>query len=256
MVRLRAFLSLLTCLLGAGSCANAPEPKPRPATGVNEVIVMGMIHDGHRTSATYSLAVVRQMLEAMDPDYILAEIPPTRVAIAAREFAADGTIKERRVRVFPEYTDVVFPLTRTHRFQIIGCAAWTQAMADDRRRKLNAFKTARPEQHKQVADARAGIGKAPRDPRGIHSDAYDAIVEQGMAPYNRLWNQDLGDGGWDNINAAHYKLIARALDAHRGEGRRFVIMFGAWHKHWFLKELRKRDDIVLRNAADFFESDQ
>ena len=74
-----------------------------------------------------------------------------------------------------------------------------------------------------------------------------------MEPYNRLWNDALGAGGWDNINAAHYALIERALDAHRGEGKRFVITFGAWHKHWFLRELRKRKDITIRNAGDFVD---
>ena len=93
-----------------------------------------------------------------------------------------------------------------------------------------------------------------RNPRGIHSDRYDAIVAEGMEPHNRLWNDDLGAGGWDNINAAHYALIARALDAHRGEGKRFVITFGAWHKYWLLEQLRERDDVVVLDPLDYFGS--
>ncbi len=73
-----------------------------------------------------------------------------------------------------------------------------------------------------------------------------------MEPYSRHFNDDLGAGGWDNINAAHYALIARALEQHRGEGKRFLITFGAWHKHWFKKELRKRDDIVIRPLGDYW----
>ncbi len=74
-----------------------------------------------------------------------------------------------------------------------------------------------------------------------------------MEPYSRLWNNALGDGGWENINAAHYARIEKALDAHRGEGKRFVITFGAWHKHWFLERLRMRKDIVILSAGDFVD---
>lgn len=51
-----------------------------------------------------------------------------------------------------------------------------------------------------------------------------------LAPSNRLFNDELGAGGWDTINAAHTANIARALDEHRGEGQRFLITYGAAHK--------------------------
>ena len=92
-----------------------------------------------------------------------------------------------------------------------------------------------------------------KDPLKIHTDRYDAIVKRGLEPYNRLFNDDLGPGGWDNINRAHYQLIASALDRHKGQGKRFLIMFGAWHKYWLLERLRLRDDIVLRSLAEFVE---
>ena len=71
-----------------------------------------------------------------------------------------------------------------------------------------------------------------------------------MAPYNRLFNDDLGPGGWDNINAAHYALIEAYLNEHSGEGQRVLITFGAWHKYWLLDRLRARDDIVLLTPID------
>ena len=42
-------------------------------------------------------------------------------------------------------------------------------------------------------------------------------------------------------------------DAHVGEGKRFVIIFGAGHKEWYLRELRKRCDIVILDAAPFLD---
>lgn len=225
----------------------------------NEVIVMGMIHAGHRTSDTYGVDELTQIIENIDPDYILTEIPPDRFDQAMAEFTATGVIEEPRVRVFPEYTDVVFPLTKEMDFQIIPCAGWSKAMADDRREKLDRWKTERPAESAEVDAAMARADEEITalgwndDPHGIHTDRYDQIVRRGMEPYDRLFNDDLGPGGWNNINWAHYALIYRALDEHRGEGKRILITFGSWHKYWLLDRLYERDDIILRSAAEFLK---
>ena len=91
------------------------------------------------------------------------------------------------------------------------------------------------------------------DPYFINSAAYDSIQETAHEPYNRLFNAELGPGGWDNINVSHFGNIARALDARRGQGVRFVITYGAGHKEWFMRELRKRTDIVLLDVAPFLD---
>ncbi len=91
------------------------------------------------------------------------------------------------------------------------------------------------------------------DPYFINSAAYDSIETAAHEPYDRLFNSELGLGGWTNINVAHFANIARALDAHRGEGRRFVITYGAGHKEWILRALRQRDDITILEVAPFLE---
>ena len=246
-------ISILLILCGA--CAS-PDAKKETPPGANEVIVLGMIHGGHRTNPLYGIDVVKDIVRSIKPDFILAEIPPDRFPRAQDEFRRTGRITEPRVTVFPEYTEAVFPLTRELNFVIVPCAAWTRAMADDRRRKLARYKTERKEEHDEMTAARRTMNRELKGsgdrPEGIHTDEYDRIVERGMEPYNRHFNEDLGAGGWDNINAAHYALIARALDRHRGEGKRFLITFGSWHKHWFLKKLRKRDDIVIRPLSAYW----
>ncbi|MEQ8278413.1 MAG: hypothetical protein RMA76_20405 [Deltaproteobacteria bacterium] len=246
---MRGLALLLLVTLG---CAHAP-----PAERKNRVLVLVMIHDGHRTSTRYGVDALRALIERVDPDYVLAEIPPDRFEAARAQFAATGTITEPRVRRFPEYTDVVFPLTRTMDFEIVPCAAWTRAMADDRKAKLTEWKATRPEESREVdaameaADAELEAKGWADDPAMIHTDAYDAIVERGMEPYDRLFNEDLGPGGWTNINRAHFGLIARALDAHRGEGKLFVVTFGAWHKGRFRRALLARGDVVEVRLEDF-----
>jgi hypothetical protein len=234
------------------------EPDLEPAEPPSEVLVLGMIHGAHRGHPHYGIEVIQAIVRAVRPRYVLTEIPPDRVAAALAEFEATGTVAEPRVKRFPEYIDALFPLTEELDFEIVACAGWTRGMADDRKAKLARWKTERPEDTAEVerAQQRAERLQAEEgldaDPWGIHSARYDELVAEGMEPYNRLFNTDLGAGGWDNINEAHYALIAKALDTHRGEGARVLITFGAWHKYWFNRRLRLRDDIVLRALSDFY----
>jgi len=229
------------------------------ATTKNRVIVLGMIHSGHRTSEIYSLDVLRDAIEKIDPDFVLCEIPPDRFEAARDEFAADGKITEPRVSRFPEYVDVVFPLTKTMDFEIVPCAGWTKAMSDDRNAKLKRWATERPDETAEVNAAEAKVEAImasegdPNDPLYIHTDHFDELVKEALEPYDRLFNDDLGPGGWTNINKAHSALIETALDEHSGEGETILITFGAWHKYWFLEQLRLRDDIEIVDSRVFFE---
>jgi len=96
---------------------------PRPdAARRNDVLFLGMIHGEHRTSTRFGLNVVRQLVEAIDPDYWLTEIAPNRMARAVEEFARTGTVAEPRVARFPEYVNVLFPLSRRMHFTAYGTA--------------------------------------------------------------------------------------------------------------------------------------
>ena len=240
-------------------------PARTPADTKTEVIVLGMIHSGQRTSERYGLDAVRDLVRAIDPDFICAEIPPNRLDKAAAQFRETGTITEPRVKVFPENVDVIFPLTREMQFVPVPTAGWTAQMNDYRRAALAriAQDPARAAQWAEHEAAMAAMDRAitaidgDDNPRVIHTRAYDRLIEQGLwGPYNTYFNDDLGDGGWDNINAKHYALIARHLDTVRGRGRRVLITFGAAHKGWFLRKLRRRDDVTLLEVGPFLDAVQ
>lgn len=228
------------------------------ASTKNRVVVLGMIHSGHRTNAVYSLDVLRDAIKEIKPDYVLTEIPPDRFDEAMDQFKGDGTITESRVNRFPEYVDVLFPLTSEMDFEIVPCAAWTQSMADDRQEKLDRWSNQRPidtaevEIAQNLAEIEMAYEGDINDPLFIHTERYDELVKRALEPYNRLFNDDLGLGGWDNINQAHYDYIATALDEHAGEGKTILITFGSWHKYWFLEQLRERTDIKLVNPKGYF----
>ncbi len=240
----------------------ARAPGPAPGEAKTEVVVLGMIHSGHRTSERYGVDVVRNLVRAIDPDFICAEIPPNRFDRAAAEFRNTGAVIEKRVTVFPEYVDVIFPLTREMDFEIVPTAGWTTEMNDYRRAALGRI-SRDPARASQWAEHQAAMDAMDTaihaidgedNPRPIHTDEYDSIIQRGLSgPYNTYFNDDLADGGWDNINAKHYALIARHLDAVRGRGQRVLITFGAGHKGWFLRTLRQRDDVTLLEVGPFLD---
>jgi len=228
---------------------------PQTEQKTNRVIMLGVIHSKHRTSERYSLNHLEQIIRQIKPDYVITEIPPDRLGDAMAGFVRDGKVSEARVARFPEYTDVLFPLTQDMEFKIIPAAAWTQNMADVRRQALEMLAQDPTRQADwqayEAANHKLNKSLAGRDddPLFIHSAEYDAIVKEGLQDYQNRFRDDLGRGDWTRINQAHYTLIEAALNNHAGEGATILITFGAGHKYWFLEQLVKRDDIELVNPT-------
>ena len=249
--------TLVELIPGAPDSAPAPTA-PRTPT---EVVVLGMLHSGHLDSDRFSLDVVRDLVREIDPDYWLTEIPPNRWDRARAEYEATGTVEEPRVQRFPEYMQVLFPLSLEMSFEVIPTAGWTEPMSDFRAGYLDAYardpnRTTEWAEYQAASAASAealAAGGAGDDPYWIHTDAYDEAYDIRMQVYARLFDADLGPGGWDAINASHWANIERALDRHRGEGARFLLTYGAGHKGPFLRELRRRDDVVLLDVAAFLD---
>lgn len=231
----------------------------KSASKKNVVVVMGMIHSKHKKAGPYDLSNLKTLIRKVNPDYVLTEIPPDRLEAAQNQFRETGVITESRVRVFPEYTDALFPLTKELPFKIIPCAAWNTAMNESRKQTLKKAKSDYAKEYSEMVAAQAQAGRNiaslgnANDPAVIHTEAYDEFVKTGMQPYDRHFNELIGEGGWTNINAAHYRLIGEALDKHSGEGKRFLVTFGSWHKYYIKEQLRKRTDIELVSMTEFIQ---
>lgn len=249
---------LLFCIVIILGCQTNNQTTTKP---LNEVIVLGAIHGGHLTDSVYNVAYLDRLIREIDPDYILTEIPPDRMKSAMDGFIKNDSISEPRVMRFPEYVDVVFPLTKEMDFEIIPTAGWTRIMADERSQKLRDIRDnpdraddwkAYREANQKSDSLYKATGKV-NDPYFIHTQEYDDIQDVGLQVYNELFNEELGLGGWENINIAHYWNIEKALEKHRYEGKRILITYGAGHKGWFLRQLRKRDDIKLLDMKPFLD---
>ncbi len=256
---LQYFLAAILFIALIG-CTDKNEKTVHPETKT-EVLVLGAIHSGHLTDSVYNTAYLERLFRVIKPDYILAEIPPNRFEEALAGFERDDSISEPRVMRFPEYTDVAFPLMKELNFEIIPTAGWTQIMAQERSAKLRAISQdssrvedwkAYQEANRRSSEAYKATGKV-NDPYFIHTDAYDSIQDIALQEYNRLFNEELGLGGWENINIAHYWNIEKAIEKHRNKGKRMLIIYGAGHKGWFLRELRKRNDITLLEMKPFLD---
>ena len=251
----QAFVFLLVLLFSC-SCSSSRHFR---ADAPLEVVVVGTTHSRHLNSDSYGLEDLESMLRAIQPDAVLTEIPPDRFEQAAEEFSATGAIEESRVSRFPEYTDVLFPIQAELGFEIVPCAGWTEEMARERGRLLGEWETSRPEDTEAVEAGQRGIGEQLEalglgdDPRDMHDPRYDEAVRAGLEPYQRLFGDDLGPGGWDNINQAHWDLLEAALDRLTEDPAvgRVAITYGAWHKYWFLDRLAERDDVRVLDTRDF-----
>lgn len=245
------FLAALgACLLSAcASTGGAGSAEPA------EVAVLGAIHGAHRMSELWGIDELRAAIRAYQPDAVLCEIPPDRLDQALAEFEATGVVAEARVRLFPELTDAVFPLQAVLGYEIVPCAAWTQPMADARREQMTALEAGRPADSATVEAGFSSINDfvgargAVDDPLLIHTDAYDEAVRRGMRPYADLFGEELGEGGWEQINAAHWALLDAALEERPGQ--RVLIVFGSWHKYWFRDRIAEDSDLIELDLKPF-----
>ncbi len=255
------YLCLLFCCI---SCTTSECSENHKDFNKNKVVVLGAIHSGHLTDSVYNTTYLKKLIKAIKPDLILTEIPPDRFEATMEGFKRDDSISEPRVMRFPEYTDVVFPLTKEMNFEIIPTAGWTRPMALDRRDKLRAISkdSTRTEDwqaylaaNRKTDSLYKASGKV-NDPYFIHTHTYDSIQDIALQVYNDRFNVELGLGGWDNINIAHYWNIHKALEQYRYQRKRVLIIYGAGHKGWFLRELRQRDDIKLLEMKPFLDKVQ
>ena len=227
---LTLLISSLLIFVVACNTSTTPQVIDQPK---NEVLVMGTIHSGHLTDSVYNIDLLTKLIKEINPDFILAEIPPDRFDTAMAGFQRDDSISEPRVLRFPEYVDVVFPLTKTMDFEIIPTAGWTEIMATERRDKLIAIRNDPNRKDDWGAYLRANklsdskLKGRENDPYFIHTNEYDSLVDIGLQMYNQLFNQELALGGWENINIAHYWNIHKALTTHRHKGKRFLVIYGS-----------------------------
>jgi hypothetical protein len=269
-IKIRLALALPCAFLAAPLAAlQLPQPAVAPAEStsalITEVVVLGMIHGGHRSSKKWGIDQLRETIRRVKPDVVLCEIPPDRWPQALKVWREKHVIDDDRIRRFPEYTDVLLPLMDEMHFAIEPCAAWTTEMNQARNKDIQKFERAglvdgQPSAGAQELEAyhqaeawveqwAAAHPVDQDDPLVIHSRHYDFDTKGSLLPYEHWLDDRIEVGGWTDINQSHYALIEAALKRH--VGKRILITFGAGHKYWFLEQLRGRTDLKVLDPRPF-----
>jgi len=238
-------------------------PLARADEEKTEVAVLGVIHGAHLKSK-YSVETVIGTVRRYEPDVVFVEIPPhlyiqilarvDRKGFATRRSDVDDL---QWIKAFPELYRGVLPLRKEMGYQIVPVSGWTpEASADRRAFWRGKAKDAPFSDRKRIHDAVREAFREIRareggydDARFINSDHYADLFRLERTVWAACFDEGLGRGGEVAINRAHYGNIARALDVHRG--KRVLVVYGAAHRYWFLRELRKRDDVRLFDVRAF-----
>ena len=224
------------------------------------MIVLGTIHEGHLKHQHYSFSELRAIMDHIEPNVILAEIPPDRFPAVSAEFQKYKTISDLRMVDLPEYEAVIFPYAKDNGIEILPVSAWTREIAEQRIIKLDEFRDSPLhinewtdyEQAHDVVNCLLEVKGNGYDPLWIDSTDYDEILAIEINAFNALFSDEINGGGLDDINKAHYNLITQALDTLKNSGSRILLTFGAGHKGWMRKQLAKRDDVELLTLDDVF----
>ena len=232
--------------------------------GKTRVAVLGAIHGSHLSSKGYSVKAVIETVRKYRPDVVFVEIPPELFAahVKAIDRKGFGTTKgdlagQRWIGAFPELYRGVIPLRKELGFEVVPVSGWRPQASSDRKEfwqgaGKQGVMADRRRIYDQVRAALTEIQDRERhreDPRFVNSQHYSDLRQLERTLWAACFDEGLGRGGEGAINRAHWRNIAAGLERHRG--KRILIVYGAAHRYWFLRELRKRRDVELLNVRDY-----
>ncbi len=226
--------------------------------GTTTVAVLGAIHGGHLRSKSYSVDAVLGIVRDFKPEVVLVEIPPYLFDKVVKRIDERGFATRRKhledltwIKAFPELYRGVIPLRKQLGYTVVPVSGWRPEASTARRefwkgvgkseqmRERRRIYDAVNEAFKEIRKREGGIGNAAFVNSQHQADMYQLL----RTCWSACFDDGLGTGGETAINRAHWQNIAKALDAHRG--KRVLIVYGAAHRYWFLRELRQRKDVEL-----------
>ena len=117
-IRPYAFLSSL--LIAFISLSYADETEPITNKKLTELILLPTIHGKHVKSKSYSLLRLEEVMREIKPEIVCTEITPESLKVF------EQGQKDRRLSLFPEYTEVILPLQKELGYEVAPCSAWTK----------------------------------------------------------------------------------------------------------------------------------
>lgn len=250
---------LFAILAGLAACRGSTSTPPR-IEGRTEVVILATIHGAHLRSEGYSLAVLEGIVSRVDPDVVLVEIPPARFDKALQEVdelgeqASAETIDDPWLRAFPELYKVVLPQRDELGYEVVPVSGWTPEVSKDRK----AYRAEHPQGPREpdssatrsAFKAAAAKHRANENPRWLNGPEYLELSGRAERAKSNAADHELGQAGVEAINAAHFRLVARAIEEHRG--RRILLVYGALHRWYMQPRIEAMQGVTLLDVRRFF----
>ena len=278
MTNRRSTLSALTLLalaVGTLAASNAETNAPAPAPA--QVVILGTLHSSHRTSANYSLEVLRKVIVVMKPAAILVEQPPDRggepTVRDGRATNPGGSVESTVANLAADDLDInVIPYDRegrdelyqrTHYFarQQAAGARLDQWLASQKRNAPDSMPVL-TDRLETEAEARQERISRSGGPELINSPAYDTVI---VAKHGLLFGirsklllaageRELAEellfvsDEWQERN----QIMARHIQetARKFAGKRLVVLAGSEHRYILRELLARAPEVELK---EFYE---
>lgn len=99
---------------------DADKTSAKQHTVLTEVILLPTMHKRHLRDKFYTLERLESVLRDIKPDIVCSEITP----LSLETF--DQGKKDSRLSLFPEFTQVILPLRKELKYEVIPCSAWSK----------------------------------------------------------------------------------------------------------------------------------
>ena len=219
--------NLFAVILGVSlSCGVHAQATPAAAAPVPEVFLLGTAHDLHfKAESHYSLADLRNEVEALRPDLICGEITPE-----AYQGPMEGYFPPEAA-----YLTEVAPSLHAR----FAPTDWRISHAWQSRAEQMQPKDVRDKLDALTADV------ARQMQAGSEPTLYDFLHTKGVAIADYQFEQLVGEntdsdiamGGWHERNR---RIVENCLDAASADSRRIVIVYGAGHIATLRRQLASR----------------
>jgi len=232
MKSLTFYLAVLISILTFQSCS---------AKRKTEVMVLGTIHELHKTNSNYSYNHINAILKAYQPDVICVEIRPD-------DFETKPYLKEMMLATIfgKEHNIPVFPIDW-----------WTENM---QKQAFEAFQTSAYKEKERLLDSLMATNNIIRNFESEY-DVYpiilkdnpswkfinDTVFNNFICERNKLALEVMKDGPETMfMNTRNRKMVERIHKViNKNRGKRIIVLTGGEHKYFFDKELTKDKNIYV-----------
>ncbi len=199
------------------------------------------------------MQLLDRLLRAAEPEVIVAEIPPARLARLRRAVAEET--EDPWLDSFPELASVVVPVAEELGVPLVAGSGWARQVTDD----WQAYWTAHPDgpdgdlwvrAHARITARLADEGS---DPQWIHSPLYRELTAWHATALSTHAGRELGAADPLLYYREHARRLREAIETHRG--KRVVVVFDARVRWYLEREVhRMGGDMVIHDTRALLES--